>query len=113
METWEVLEKALALIEDEENWCQGHLYIGNRCCARGALMASRPLKKEVDQAGAAIRALLPGPHTIMTFNDTHSHAEVVDLFQTAIRNEKQKARVLVEIPREVAPLEARKIVRVR
>jgi hypothetical protein len=106
MEAYEVLEKALALIEDERNWCQWDRenYAGQRC-AVGALEAAAG---EVTACGYdlsekfGLEQLLeskgfkrpPGRSWFLSaFNDSHSHAEVVELFQTAIREEKRKAGI--------------------
>jgi len=115
MKAYEVLEKALALIEREENWAQGDLRVGNAFCAEGAcvIAAGGALKWEgsvqhyralVDaseyfDAFDALYRYVPG--SIYEFNDSHSHAEVVTLFQKAIRAEKQKAGIAIDLPVEV------------
>lgn len=133
METYEVLEQALALIEDERQWCQGAVRKGGARCAIGALNF---VAAGVDQGGVSakdlgvareVRLAYRGavdavdrlaerdgfaPHpclngnqpAIANFNNNRTHAEVVALFQEAIRQEKEKAGVLVEVPAE-APQE--------
>lgn len=104
MQTYEVLEKALA--EVERGWCRGELEDdrGN-VCARGALhrvldaeMHFCGLGAEGQAALAALRARCGG--NIGVFNDSHTHAEVVALFQKAISQEKAKAGIYVELPKE-------------
>jgi hypothetical protein len=102
MRTYEVLERALGLIEDERNWWQ----CGNRAtntatgkCAVLAVGAALRGGEESSHALNALASLLDGSHeAIAHFNDTHSHAEVVALFQKAIRLEKQKAGVPLDLP---------------
>lgn len=102
--TYEVLEKALALIEDEKNWCQGmERTAAGRRCARGALcevaqlrdlaVAQRVLGRFANPRESSVDA-------IINFNDLHNHAEVVELFQRAVRAEKEKEGIPVEIPEQ-------------
>jgi hypothetical protein len=98
MKTYEVLEKALGLIEDERNWCQYTLQRGSAFCSGGALLQVTNGKcsgQWTGEGAAALRALsgLTPDHDVVGFNNTHSHAEVVELFQTAIREEKRKAGI--------------------
>ena len=120
MKTYEVLEKALALIEDEKDWAQGDYRIGDALCAEGACIvagggalewdgqrfASSVPPDECVVAFGALGALTT--EAIHQFNDSRSHAEVVALFQGAIRNEKAKAGVPVDVPAPLAqPVERR------
>lgn len=108
MKTYEVLERALALIEDEKNWTQKDYRVGDALCAEGACVLggggtidAHNVAMWTGKADAAVRALgsaLSGP--VHVFNDSHSHAEVVALFQKAIANEKRKAGVYIELPVE-------------
>lgn len=104
METYEVLEKALALIEDEENWCGsgwGHVPEEEGRCGLHAVQDVAFISdEEVDRADSVLNELAVGADSewFGDFNDTHTHAEVVALFQEAIRREKHKAGVPVEIP---------------
>lgn len=107
METYETLEKALALIEPEGNWVCGNEGMdgGPGLCAEGALgRVLGIVGRDYDAIHAtdAYRALqnaLPGFNRIVfMFNDHHSHTEVVALFMKAIRQEKQKAGITVDLP---------------
>lgn len=124
METYEVLEKALALIEDESHWCQNDTRIGDAFCAVGALnfamtgiargsleARARAEARGVLETYYEAAALLNGMAedagyepisgrkcAVAMFNNDRSHAEVVALFQKAIRQEKEKAGIPVEIP---------------
>lgn len=110
METWETLEKALALIEPEENWCQGAFESSPGVyCAEGSCRAVLGLDgmartAEYIEVRIALRKQLPvnSNGEIHFFNDSHSHAEVVALFKRAIAAEKAKAGVFVEVPERVA-----------
>lgn len=120
METYEILEKALSLIENERNWCQGTI-LGprNSTCALGAVVqASLGYFKNDwrDSAdGMTLRAIsaladhIPVPffrpaprEVIWHFNDTSTHAEVTDLFRKAIRKEKAKLGIEIEVPASVS-----------
>lgn len=108
METYQVLEKALRLIEDEKDWHQGGCWGAGGVargpyCAGGALYVADPEGHKFWGAPAycALGELIEA-RNLPRFNDSHSHAEVVALFQTAIRNEKAKAGVLVDEREPVA-----------
>jgi hypothetical protein len=117
-EVYEVLERALALIEDEQDWCQGKFSREKRVgllrrkrtqrCALGAIRSSASL--EADGMPWADFLALPeirplqaivlekGYDQVGTFNNASAHAEVVALFQKAIRAEKQKAGIPLDLP---------------
>lgn len=109
MEVYETLEKALALIEREENWYQGG-FSGptGALCAEGACAVAAGDtvigharfncggKNAFEAALAALNRLLP--HSVHLFNDSHSHAEVCDLFKSAIAKAKADAGIYLEIP---------------
>ena len=114
MKTFEVLERALALIEDEKDWCQGGggWYSdeeGATLCAEGSLFCV--LGMHPDEQMAVLVETEPyrslseacGCREVFQFNDHHTHAEVVALFQRAIRNEKAKEGIPLEVeaPAEV------------
>jgi hypothetical protein len=118
-EPYEVLEEALDLIWEREHWCQGSMlrYVTQgdsetetlAYCSLGALetievkdLHRRGPKFSYNGAYGAVADVIGGD--IAFFNDTHTHAEVVAVFQTAIRNEKKRAGILipVETPEEVA-----------
>ena len=83
MTTLEVLVAARALIDTPDKWCQGSYEdYRYRHCTRGALWA-------IDQndvlACRALYVAMPPPNDgLTTYNDTHSHAEVMALFDRAI-----------------------------
>ncbi len=116
MKTYEVLEKALALIEDESNWTDRGWAVdpGGRMCAAGACNVAEGIidRKESrcfavcsSPAPVALRAALPGDYEVLPdFNDHETHADVVALFQRAIRAEKAKEGS--EIPLESAEVAA-------
>jgi len=100
METWEILEKALGLIENEENWCQRGAGDGvNEFCAMHAVHAAGGRYGDVLESPAwkALSELVLDGHP-MFFNLTHSHAEVCDLFKRAIAKAKADAGIYLEVP---------------
>jgi len=114
MKTYEVLEKALALIEREENWAQGDYKVGDALCAEGACLVAGGMKLEFDgQRYTFFDEPTPGYHaaldslqdllsdSVHLYNDAATHAQVVALFQKAIRAEKQKAGIAIDLPAEV------------
>lgn len=100
MNTKEILTAARALIEKPENWCQGaYALTANRArevspldeyancfCMIGA--CSRALQQEVDlveDEHAAYKALRKAVRkTPCEYNDSHTHAEVLKVFDRAI-----------------------------
>ena len=52
-------------------------------------------------AARSLTDFLPAGDSIARFNDSHTHAEVCDLFRTAIRAEKAKAGVPLDVPEPV------------
>jgi hypothetical protein len=94
MSTVEILKAAKALITDEKNWAQGCIArsasgeeVGAlnptacRFCAVGAIQ-----KVATDESRIPVidilRSLAKG--SVSFFNDSHSHAEVLSLFDLAI-----------------------------
>jgi hypothetical protein len=104
MTTYEVLKKALALIEDEKDWCQGKTGWGRRCAVGAISTTVGGIGSHTDDVlnYPPLKALCValGGNGIVYFNDTHTHAEVVALFRTAIRAEKAKAGIPIEVPIE-------------
>jgi hypothetical protein len=99
VKTYEVLEKALGLIEDEKNWCgQGWGSLGQRCAvhAIGTALGINSNDVTLVRCGAYRALAYLAGEAPYNFNDSHTHAEVVALFQEAIRNEK--AEEGIEIP---------------
>ena len=96
METKEVLQKAKKLILDPENWTQGvsardkddksaspNSKAAISWCALGAIAAVD--NSAVSHRGAYRKLLdVSGVGYIGSFNDSHSHEEVLDLFDRAI-----------------------------
>jgi hypothetical protein len=124
VKTYEVLEKALSLIEDEQNWCRNQVETdaGRRCAVGAVEVAGIPAERLVvdhsltaldllaaraDGAGISLGCLLT-EHAVELFNDCLGHAPTVALFKEAIRNEKANAGVHVDLPAPVAqPVERR------
>lgn len=94
METHERLEAALAQIANERDWRRGAGDDGDsRLSLVEAVMAVGGLVAEMD----ALAEALPIPGSVITFNDTRPHSEVVALFEEAIANEKAKLDVVAAI----------------
>jgi hypothetical protein len=100
MDTVEILEKARELISDESRWTRGWfaktadgyrcnpLSLGAECfCALGALskvMGTNYGELTGKTATERLRSSLPSGCNITGFNDSATHAEVLDLFDRAI-----------------------------
>lgn len=109
MKTYELLEKALGEIEDPQDWFQG-AYSGpaGAVCAEGAcnkVQWGTVLPSESGTAEAPLFNVLGlailsrgEDGNLAEFNDSHSHAEVVALFQQVIAEEKRKVGVFIKIP---------------
>jgi len=91
----EVLRKARALIEKPENWTQGasardaqgrQMWNAREAnaCARDAIGAIDTAATTHAEQVAARQALWRECVQITVFNDTHTHAEVLSLFDRAI-----------------------------
>jgi hypothetical protein len=87
------LEKVYALIEKPENWCQKHYALDDqdshqgifpdsstacRWCLDGALQRASP-EVDYEEWKSAL-----GHYNPIAFNDSHTHAEVLALLQSAI-----------------------------
>ena len=98
----EILKAARELISDEAHWCQGRFACDEtgdeayttepracRWCALGAVWAVAPGTVGI---GAAERFLdIASGETITDYNDNHTHAEVLAMFDKAIKmSEGQK-----------------------
>jgi hypothetical protein len=106
---YQILAEARLLIGDEQNWCKGTFAIGKtgrtlvsgspravKHCAVSAIMLSSRRniagKRDADRmAESIIVSMAPAgsdPRTaqkyIWTINDTHGHAAVMELFDTAL-----------------------------
>lgn len=95
--TAEILQKARDLISDEKNWTQGAMardavgwsFTDARdqdavCfCAVGALKRVTSMREYRD-ALDVLREELSGEQ-VVTFNDSHAHSEVLQLFDRAIK----------------------------
>jgi hypothetical protein len=94
METHERLEAALARIADERDWRQGEGDDGDgRLCLVEAVIAAGGCVAEMD----ALAEALPISGSVLTFNDTRPHSEVVALFEEAVAHEKAKLGVVAAI----------------
>jgi len=105
METYQVLEKALALIEDGELARGGPGDCVNSFCSLSAcytasgeeFAAVTPCEH---RAFVALQKAHRGHDSIVAWQDQAPKEEVVALFKKAIQEEKRKAGVLLEIPSE-------------
>ena len=98
MEAYQVLEKALGLIENEENWVS-HSSGGPRYyCAIGALRAAWDGPESIVWIPGYRSLKAACPMSIPDFNDSHSHAEVCDLFKRAVADAKSDAGIYLEVP---------------
>lgn len=103
MNTVEILEKARELISDESRWTQGEYARDNRghdvdfndssaCkfCALGAVLAAAGAEDDCDSVTAHADHLLAEAvggrfiNDVACFNDSHSHAEILAVFDRAI-----------------------------
>lgn len=91
MKTSEVLIKAQELIRDPGKWCQGAFERDGAYCALGALGWRFRCVDRIPNEGVVYEYLQPivdalvGRHwTVSSYNDSHSHADVMDLFDIAI-----------------------------
>lgn len=103
-ETAEILRKARALIKDPKNWTQKacardkygyEVDVDSReayCfCTIGAIAKVSGRSTDGD-ARNALRDIIGGRRSIANFNDEHTHAEVLALFDRAIaRAESEQA----------------------
>ena len=93
----EVLLLARHLIEHEDRWIKGHYAtLDGRHCAVGALRAAA-LRLDARRIGRSAQDHLRdlsrarGFRSIEQMNDHSTHAEVLDVFDTAIRSADQRA----------------------
>lgn len=105
METYEILEQGLAVIEREENWTQiiaveKEAGIVKCACTHGALQVVQPdWEGNIDDpAWCALSRACPVGKPII-FNDApgRKHSEVVEMWQRAIQAEKAKAGIHIEV----------------
>ena len=102
--TVEILKAARDLIAKPENWTQGESARDDRgrrvdvysrrakCfCSIGAIYRVSSTDEEANRSRKALIDQLPMERRfITTFNDTHSHSEVLDLFSKAISSAEEK-----------------------
>lgn len=101
----QILKDARALIADEENWTQCFRALDGegkiidersryacKFCSVGAI-ARVSAGSGADEMAVRdlLRKSLTGGHTITSFNDTHTHAEVLALFDRAIARAESEA----------------------
>lgn len=80
----EVLLAARKLIEDPQNWCCGQPYYPQECALTAVVHAGGSLKNETPGGAYEILCRLAGVTSLAAWNDTHSHADVLALFDRAI-----------------------------
>lgn len=88
------LASAKAMIDTPKKWCQGSYHTGgfhgfDQHCMLGAVMASDVNFDSRDATREALLRALPKadrrkPHALASFNDEHSHTEIMALFDRAI-----------------------------
>lgn len=103
MDTLEILKAGRELISDPARWTQhtaardeGGDWVSERSesavcwCSIGALWKVADWASE--ECSTAMSALEPdGPDSLLAFNDTHTHAEVLAMWDRAIAAESAKA----------------------
>ena len=95
--TAQILTEARALIDTPEKWTQGELARNSKgrvidyesknavCyCAAGALKRSAERRAKLLYTAESLLARVANVEFVWQFNDTHSHAEVMELFDRAI-----------------------------
>jgi hypothetical protein len=110
MTTLEVLKAARALISDPARWCQDDYAIDDRqvstlpsdsdagaWCAVGAIRAAAQENNQIVLPAQRVLAKpvttieLVSEEAIIEYNDSHTHAEVLALFDTAIARLEREA----------------------
>ena len=82
------LRAARRRIEREEDWCGcGPFGPGNAVCAHVAVMLT---SGDWGLVLGVLRKSLPAGGTIHAYNDSHTHAEVLALFDRAISRELER-----------------------
>lgn len=88
MDTLQILKGTLALIANEENWCQGQVKVethkGVAYCAIGAIVEVSPSPDDSRKAIKYLQEKLKTEESVSNFNDTHTHAEVKTFFESRI-----------------------------
>jgi hypothetical protein len=90
--TVDVLRKARALIEDESRWGQHALEFEGRYCVQGAVnvvITGDAFQSCGLKAKDALREQVPDGRPLYLFNNTHSHADVLALFDRAIAEQER------------------------
>jgi len=100
-----IIERARALIADENNWCRGTLArdvrgkqvdptdsVARRRCAYGALIAAAfELVGDLKQAhnlADAVAKEIRGPSSLINTNDTEGHAAVLAIFDKVLAGDE-------------------------
>ena len=107
MDTLQILKGARALISDKNVWAKYAMAVDINgrevsvespdaaCfCSLGAIRRAAGCpnySSDEMSAREAVRAVLTGGHSIASFNDTHTHDEVLDLFDRAIARAESEA----------------------
>jgi hypothetical protein len=86
----DVLKAARERISDPKRWCKGVYFdpATNQCCMQGAVWHASEPSLARGLASEALRKL--AQTSLPAFNDTHTHAEVLALFDEAIAAEQAK-----------------------
>lgn len=108
MNVIDVLERARAIIADPKDWCRGDFHRDGARCAMGAIMVAAPMTRVRGDKlflGAMIAlqdtvCAMSKCRNIATFNDSHTHSDVLAAFDRAIAVERLKTTA-VEIAEPV------------
>ncbi len=115
MQTYEILEKAKALIEDPNDWCQCAAFKtgpkGNvQHCAIGAVDAVTRADGWVYERELAVTMALDAVAidtfhkcSLVDVNNNLGHEATIEMFNEAIRTEKAKAGIPVDLPEVKEP----------
>ena len=85
MEPKELLIRARKLIDDPKHWGQGHFAKNGRLCGSGALLGAGFEGSFLgNPAYEALRKAAGTKKQFCIWNDAHTHAEVLDVYDRAI-----------------------------
>lgn len=90
----ETLNTIYEQIKNKEEWCQGALYkVDGKMCLAGRLYSISDVDKKESARQRLYQALeeINQPLDLASYNDSHTHLEVVQLVVRAIAIEKRSA----------------------
>jgi hypothetical protein len=99
----EILIAAKAKIQAKEHWGQGRAFAPatGQYCALGALWSQGPNNIRAENILGA--ALPEGHKSIAAYNDSHTHEDILSLYDRAIRNARTVASLKAAMARIVKP----------